>query len=95
MNGFTTYKKYCKYYSGQEPQFVEGDVFRIIVPLDETYSYDFLQINGTNDISDTTRDTVDTNRYVISDTIRKGYPDHLQALFREYYLLYSLFAFCG
>lgn len=25
MNGFTTYKKYCKYYSGQEPQFVEGD----------------------------------------------------------------------
>ena len=86
MNGFTTYKKYCKYYSGQEPQFVEGDVFRIIVPLDETYSYDFLQINGTNGISDTTRDTVDTNRYVISDTIRKGYPDHLQALLREYYL---------
>lgn len=66
---------------------MEGDVFRIIVPLDETYSYDFLQINGS--------DTVDTNQYVISDTIRKGYPDHLQALFREYYLLYSLFAFCG
>ena len=57
---------------------MEGDVFRIIVPLDETYSYDFLQINGS--------DTVDTNQYVISDTIRKGYPDHLQALFREYYL---------
>lgn len=70
---------------------MEGDVFRIIVPLDETYSYDFLQINGTNGISD----TVDTNQYVIFDTIRKGYPDHLQALFREYYLLYSLFAFCG
>lgn len=65
---------------------MEGDVFRIIVPLDETYSYDFLQINGTNGISDTTRDTVDTNQYVISDTIRKGYPDHLQALLREYYL---------
>ena len=33
--------KYCKYYSGQEPEFVEGDVFRIIVPLDDSYSYDF------------------------------------------------------
>ena len=27
--------KYSKYYSGQNPEFVEGDVFRIIVPLDE------------------------------------------------------------
>ena len=25
--------KYSKYYSGEEPEFVEGDVFRIIVPL--------------------------------------------------------------
>lgn len=33
--------KYSKYYSGKEPQFVDGDVFRIIVPLDDEYSYDF------------------------------------------------------
>ena len=33
--------KYSKYYSGQEPQFIEGDVFRIIVPLDDEYSFDF------------------------------------------------------
>lgn len=39
--------KYCKYYSGKEPEFVEGDVFRIIVPLDENYSYDFVSDNGT------------------------------------------------
>ena len=32
--------KYSKYYSGEEPEFVEGDVFRIIVPLNEDYSYD-------------------------------------------------------
>lgn len=32
--------KYSKYYSGEEPEFVEGDVFRIIVPLEENYSYD-------------------------------------------------------
>ena len=33
--------KYSKYYSGKDPQFVENDIFRIIVPLDENYSYDF------------------------------------------------------
>lgn len=33
--------QYCKYYSGKEPEFIEGEVFRIIVPLDEEYSYDF------------------------------------------------------
>lgn len=37
--------KYSKYYSGQEPRFIEGDIFRIIVPLDDTYSFDFGQ-NG-------------------------------------------------
>lgn len=40
--------KYSKYYSGQEPEFIEGDVFRIIVPLDEEYSFDFnIGKNGT------------------------------------------------
>lgn len=33
--------KYSKFYSGQDPEFKEGDVFRIIVPLDEKFSYDF------------------------------------------------------
>lgn len=33
--------KYSKYYSGAEPSFVEGNVFRIVVPLDEAYSFDF------------------------------------------------------
>ena len=33
--------KYTKYYSGQIPEFIESDVFRIIVPLDENYSFDF------------------------------------------------------
>ena len=32
--------KYSKYYSGEESEFVEGDVFRLIVPLNEDYSYD-------------------------------------------------------
>jgi len=33
--------KYTKYYSGKEPEFVEGDIFKIIVPLDDAYSYDY------------------------------------------------------
>ena len=37
--------KYSKFYSGKEPEFAEGDVFRIVVPLDEAYSYDFGQDN--------------------------------------------------
>ncbi len=31
--------KYSKYYSGQEPTMIEGDIFRIIVPLNDEYSY--------------------------------------------------------
>ena len=33
--------KYSKYYSGRDPQFVEDDVFRIVVPLDDEYSFDY------------------------------------------------------
>ena len=29
--------KYSKYYSGKDPEFIEGDIFRIIVPLDDEY----------------------------------------------------------
>lgn len=32
--------KYTKLYSGKEPEFKEGDVFRITVPLDDAYSFD-------------------------------------------------------
>ena len=50
--------KYSKFYSGQEPQFVEGDVFRIIVPLDETYSFDYgkteYATNATNPATNAT-----------------------------------------
>lgn len=37
---FITGSVVFKYYSGEEPEFIEGDVFRIIVPLNEEYSYD-------------------------------------------------------
>lgn len=59
--------KYSKFYSGQEPQFEDGDVFRILVPLDEAYSFDFGQIREKNGISDTNYDTIDTNYDTIQD----------------------------
>ena len=40
--------KYTKYYSGQEPEFMEGDVFRHLVPLDDGYSFDFEQDKPQN-----------------------------------------------
>lgn len=40
--------KYSKYYSGKRPEFMEGDIFRIIVPLDDSYSYDFSSIESKN-----------------------------------------------
>lgn len=39
-----------KYQSGKDPQFVENDVFRIIVPLDEGYSFDYGIANGSSNI---------------------------------------------
>lgn len=44
--------KYSKYYSGQEPEVIEGDVFRIIVPLDEEYSFDFNLLKEQNQNAD-------------------------------------------
>lgn len=41
--------KYTKTYSGKEPEFIEGDVFRIIVPLDDAYSFDFGTIDQGKD----------------------------------------------
>lgn len=40
--------KYSKYYSGKNPEFKEGDVFRICVPLNDAYSFDYSLGNGSN-----------------------------------------------
>ncbi|MCD7884644.1 MAG: putative DNA binding domain-containing protein [Lachnospiraceae bacterium] len=48
--------KYSKYYSGRNPKFREGDVFQIIVPLDDAYSFDY---NLEKTDSDNTSLTID------------------------------------
>ncbi len=45
--------KYTKFYSGKDPEFKEGDVFRIIVPLNDAYSFDLGSIKTENGIRDT------------------------------------------
>ena len=39
-SGVRNLYKYAKRYSGEDPQLIDGDVFRIIVPLDDNYSFD-------------------------------------------------------
>lgn len=60
--------KYSKYYSGQEPEFIEGDIFRIIVPLDETYSFDFDRIDATNGIESATNEPLNATNGTESAT---------------------------
>lgn len=68
--------KYSKYYSGQEPEFIEGEVFRIIVPLDNEYSFERGSATTETDLkyqSDTLNDTFgksDTLETLILEQIR-------------------------
>ena len=39
-SGVRNLYRYSKLYSGKDPQLIDGDVFKIIVPLDDTYSFD-------------------------------------------------------
>lgn len=52
--------KYTKFYSGKDPVFEEGDVFRIVVPLDDDYSFDMGIGSETN--QETNTETKEINR---------------------------------
>lgn len=45
-SGVRNLYKYCRHYSGMEPEFDEGDVFGIIVPLDDSYVHESESGNG-------------------------------------------------
>lgn len=59
--------KYSRFYSGKDPEFREGDVFRISVPLDDAYSFD-LNLEKTNN-SDNVTNNVTNN--VINNVTNK------------------------
>ncbi len=58
--------KYSKYYSGEEPKFTEGDIFRIVVPLDDNYSFDF-EMDETKPATDETKPATDETKLELSE----------------------------
>jgi len=50
-SGVRNLYKYGKRYSGQAPQLIDGDIFRIIVPLDDSYSFDAGSASAKNKTS--------------------------------------------
>ena len=59
--------KYSKYYSGEEPEFVEGDVFRIIMPLNEDYSYDNPQNDSIDELERKNEEKLEKNQKEIKN----------------------------
>jgi ATP-dependent DNA helicase RecG len=60
-SGIRNLYKYTKIYSGGEPELIEGDIFRIIIPLSETSETG----TGVSDVGDNVGDNVgDVGDYV-------------------------------
>ena len=64
--------KYSKYYSGEEPEFVEGDVFRIIVPLNEDYSYDNPQNDSIDELERKNEEKLEKNQKIFGESSEKN-----------------------
>lgn len=69
--------KYTRLYSGKDPEFKEGDIFRIIVPLDDAYSFDFgttadkLPINSDKVMGRATKNATDATDSATKDATDK------------------------
>lgn len=64
-SGVRNLYKYSKIYSGKDPEFIEGDVFRIIVPLDKKVSVE-------NTTQSTTRSTTQSTTQSVPDGAEKN-----------------------
>lgn len=64
--------KYSKYYSGEEPEFVEGDVFRIIVSLNEDYSYDNPQNDSIDELERKNEEKLEKNQKRFGESSEKN-----------------------
>ena len=62
--------KYTNFYSGKNPELIEGDIFRIIVPLDDEYSFDY-EISSEAAGEFTGRDTLKTTQKTTQKTTPK------------------------
>lgn len=66
--------KYTRYYSGEYPQLIERDIFKIIVPLDDIYALDFVLRDS---VGDSVRDKVGDK---VGDTSIKRLNDNQQLI---------------
>lgn len=88
-SGVRNLYKYSKYYSGEEPIFTEGDVFRIIVPLNDAYSFDFGRngqpnhSNQTDQSDQTNQSDLDGEEKKLLDVISQN-PDMTNTLIAEH-----------
>ena len=70
--------KYSKYYSGEEPEFVEGDVFRLIVPLNEDYSYDNVQNDSIDELRETAIEKSENDQKRFGESWKKSAKDQIE-----------------
>ena len=63
--------KYSKYYSGEEPEFIEGDIFRIIVPLNEDYLYDNSKNDSIDEVKRENEEKLEKNQRKIGESSEK------------------------
>ncbi|GLG04520.1 RNA-binding domain-containing protein [Sellimonas catena] len=61
--------KYSKFYSGNDPEFIEGDIFKIIVPLDEGNREE----QTTQSVTQTTQSVTQTTQSKENDPEKKYY----------------------
>ena len=71
-SGVRNLYKYSKIYSGKDSEFIEGDVFRIIVPLDEKFS-----------VENTTQSTTQSATQSTTQSVSDGLEESILKLIRE------------
>ncbi len=80
-SGMRNTYKYARLYSGAEPQFVEGDVFRTIVPLKRAATAKVgPELTGKGDVRNTPQDTP---RYMLKEAPQNVFYDSIPMLVQE------------
>lgn len=67
-SGVRNLYKYTMFYSGQQPELIEGDIFRIIVPLNDKYSFEQNIGSGTTQMTTQMNTQMNTDKLPIKLT---------------------------
>lgn len=76
--------KYTRFYSGHEPELIEGDVFHIIIPLDNEYSFDY-EI-GRETTLKTTQETTQETTYKLPIKLTRTEEKILEVIYENPYI---------